>query len=619
MAMKTARKCLASALVCALLVSAFGLPAWAEVRQILPQGAGAVPQLSLKLPAVETLAAPAAPQDPVLFSGSLGASGLSAAEGRPAELVDPAASPAADRNMTVGNVGESLHAIKATLDVPKNGSDDTSIADRLAVLFEKSGLPSVARSAAELPGIGDAISPADVKKMIAETQDVDPQTLRLRDSVQRLGFANTALNHEVLAAHNNNYTVQTTLGPVQDQKKAGICWLEAATEDLNATLVAEGKLPKGTELSQAYLHFWNMFEKANTVLTGAIAKLYSPLVDGKISKEELRMMLIPQLDDGGLYEFFKFLVAKYGLVPKEAMGTSVSLENTTTMTSELQDDLAMTTRELMANALQYKAGKAPDLSAQIKYKGIKRILTILVTHLGKPPLEGFVYQALGKARKVGTTTVTPSKAVKYTPQEFAQKVARYDPEDHIVVGSFSGLKPGVYTFDNSSIGIPQPGKPSFNVRFMNVSPQRFEQLTMRSIKHGSPVWFSADVTRDVDYASGIMHPRIFDRAAIYNFPESERAAKLSRKEMAYFNRITPDHAMLFTGYDQPDLTMPPIKYQVQNSWSKLVGFEGYFAAYREWVLKNVFEVVIHRRYFKPSEKKAWDGEAKTLQSEADWY
>jgi len=489
---------------------------------------------------------------------------------------------------------------------------------RISKLYDNSAASQGSESESESSEVGQWLSPDWVQAMIARTQATDPDTLRLRDIVQSQGFRATALNQAVISGHNDKYTVEIPLGPVLDQKQSGTCWLFAGVKSIS----------EGLDFEVAYLHFFNMLEKANTFLEEVRAKVYRRGPKAKLSKAELREIVTPKLDDGGFYEYFKFLVSKWGLIPKGAtglaskmaMGASKSFEATATLISELQDDLAKTTAELMANARRHKAGKAPDTSRRIKEKGMQRVGGILVTHLGVPPVEGFNFRFDGPTKAVGRTQVTPAMNIQLTPQQFARKVVRYNPKDYIVVGSFPGLKTGkVYKLKKSSIGVPQPGKTKFDVRFMNVAPERFEGVTAAAVKGGQPVWFAADVLRDVDFQSGIMHPRIFDRASIYNFPEAERAAKLSRKEMSYFNRISPNHAMVISGYDRPDPKKPVVKFQVLNSWGSEVGSSGVFHLYREWFHKNVFEVIVHKRFLTRNEKKAWSGRAKLIKDERDWY
>ena len=621
--MSAARKFLASVLACALSLSTLSGPAWAGMSEQAPNlagraASGALPIIGLKAPLSSRSGLPG-----VLRGAPSAAASrfLSAPIARPQSLQaqqTSAQTPAA-RNLTAV---ESLRAITEVLDSGKGSADSGKDAVRIAKFYQNSTAPSDNKDAVpDASGLSDWLSLDSVRDMIGETQKTDPQTLRLRDAVQLNGFQNVALNKKVLQTEKANakYTVELPMGPVTDQKSSGRCWIFAALSDLAATLIAQGKAPKDFEFSQNYVHFFSMLEKSNTSLQEVINVVYNPLAKG-LSKEQLRSIVIPRLGDGGFYEHFQFLVAKYGLVPKEAMGETSSSDNTGALLSELQDDLAQTTRELMANALKYKAGKAPDLSAQIKLKGMKRVSTILVTHLGKPPLDGFAYHPNAKTRKAGGTLVTSERTVKYTPLEFAQKFVKYNPNDYVVVGSFPGLKTGkVYKIQNSSVGVPQPGKPQFNVRFMNVAPKRFEGVTVKAIKGGQPVWFGADVTKDVDYGSGIMHPKIFDRASIYNFPEADQSAKLTRKEAAYFNRISVDHAMLLTGYRRPDPKKPVVKFKVANSWGETVGSGGIFHLYRDWFQKNVFEVIIHKRFLGKGEKKAWQGEAKVIENESDWY
>src|SRR5687767_4653541 len=54
----------------------------------------------------------------------------------------------------------------------------------------------------------EAIPVQWIQKMIAEGRAAEPQTQRLRDVVQRLGFGSAALNQEILRNHRDLYTTE---------------------------------------------------------------------------------------------------------------------------------------------------------------------------------------------------------------------------------------------------------------------------------------------------------------------------------------------------------------------------------------------------------------------------
>ena len=459
-----------------------------------------------------------------------------------------------------------------------------------------------------------------VDAMIGDGRNVEPATARLRYAVQRLGFRNVALNREILQKHSDKYTVEIPMGTITDQKQSGRCWIFGALNMIRSMLIADNKVPEDFEFSQNHLHFFNMLEKSNSKIESMADKLYRRRSKHeKFSAADRRMAVTPDIGDGGWTEWLLFLVNKYGLVPKSAMGETISSGNTATLLSELDDSLAATGMELLRNAKDYKARRAENLSEQIKSKGMERIWRILVTHLGAPP-QTFEYRQTEKPKKDGRKRVTPTKITTYTPQSYAKDFVCFDAGDWVHVGAYPGKKTGtVYVIPKTAIGAAEPGANKFDLRFLNTTPDRMLEITKAAIDGGQPVPFAADISKDVDLKTGIMHPKLFDREGVYQTPSDERSPKLSRKEKAYTSRVGANHEMMIGGYDQPDPNGPIVKLKNENSWSDEYGMEGVFHLYVEWWRENVFDVLVHKKWLAPRELELWNGKAKVIRDTSTWY
>ncbi len=427
-----------------------------------------------------------------------------------------------------------------------------------------------------------------VQQMIGQSA---ASNTKLQDAVRRKGFAKAAVNSEVLKKHNNRYTVELPVGPVMNQEGTEQCWVYAGQNVLRSMLIAAGKVPKNFEFSHTYLHFFNMLEKANHQLETAAVRIYKRGRKSETATSR-RKALVPRMEDNGEYAYFAFLVSKYGLVPKSAMKNTVSSEKTALLNEELNARLALVEAEMMANARRHKAGRAPDLAMEILERGRSRIWNILAAHLGIPPTQ-FAYRP------------NPSKRPRtFTPRKFAQKFVGFDPNDYVLVASFPGKKTGTtYEIKDSAIGASSPGRPRSNVRFLQVALERLEVLAVAAIAGGQPVYFAADHYNDIHLESGIMHPEIYNRAALY---QSADEGRLSRAEAFYLGRLRTRHAMALTGFDRPDNDKPVVKFKVENSWGADVGSRGVFHLYREWFHRNVLEILVHRRFLSRPERKSWN-------------
>jgi len=441
--------------------------------------------------------------------------------------------------------------------------------------------------------ISEGLDPHWVKGQIKRSKQADPATLALQKKAQTKGFRKTALNKELLAAHDNRYTDELPVGKVTDQQSSGRCWIFAGLNMIRDQLVAKGKVSKDFEFSENYIYFYSQLERANKHLEKVIRGLYAEGGAGAPLKAFGK--LSPSVGDGGGMDALQFLIDKYGLAPRSAMPETKSSNNTTLLDADLDYALGKTMQELQADARDLVTGKGGGKVMAIKQAGIERVWKILSAHLGIPPTE-FDYGAKD-ARK------------RYTPKRFATRFARFDPRDYVVVAALPHLRHGaVYEAPDSGLGAAAKDKDSYNWRYLNVDVDRLEELVVKSIQSGKPVYFRAPVGRDIDPKTGIMHPAVYDRAALYGEPDASE--RLSRAKESDLGLERGGHLMVFTGFDRPDAAGPVVKYKVENSWGPKIGDKGVFHMYREWFRQYVTYITVPRGLLEKSERKAWDRKAR---------
>ncbi|MDD5628791.1 MAG: C1 family peptidase [Elusimicrobia bacterium] len=457
----------------------------------------------------------------------------------------------------------------------------------------------------------EGIDPDWVKQMERKDRNLPERTKRRRGALQKEGFREAALNRELLARHHDSYTDELPMGRITDQKDTGRCWIFGGLNMIRSLLMSEGKVSKKFEFSENYLHFFNMLEKSNRAFENTAALAVRRAGGERISERKLRATASLDteeiISDGGLFDYFQFLVSKYGLVPKAAMKETESAGSTKVLNDELALSLAASVEELLAETRGLGAQAAARRAAQIKKAALRRVWKILAAHLGTPP-ETFKYRASAKGR-----------AQEFTPQSFAKDFAAFDPDDYVAVTSMPNQAEGAaYRVKRSAIGAARPGERRYDIRYLNLGVDRLEELTLASLRGGQPVYFSADVYKDMDDDTGIMHPGIFKRAGAYGLTKAEARAKASRQAASFLKVGGANHVMLMTGFDQPDPKAPAVKFKVENSWGKGAGDRGVYHMYRAWLRQNVYEVIVHKKFLSPAERKLWKGPAKRV-SEKDIY
>lgn len=473
----------------------------------------------------------------------------------------------------------------------------------------------------------EAIPLSWIEKMLAEGKATTAQTQRLREIVQRLGFQNAALSNSLQRTHNEFYTVELKQGLPTNQKQSGRCWAFAGLNMLRSSLIAEGRVPADFEFSENYVYFFSLLEKSNRYLENSIEHTYSTKEKSDTAKlkSSLSSVFEPSIADGGWYEYFMFIVSKYGVVPREAMPETRSSENTGALQTEIKRHLSQVTQAILVEAKKIGAAKETLSEEQylarvraIKDRGMRGLWRILATHLGDPPAT-FEVRSNGAEVITDLVTSTPATITRYTPQQYANDFVKFNPSDYVVVSGTPRIPVGVYERPDSAIGPSADGQPSYDIRFFNMPMQRLEDLAVASIDGGHPVWFASDVSKDVDHNTGIMHPQVYERDSLYNLQGDERLAKLNRLASNFFGVLGPNHAMLLTGYDRPNPTGPVVKFKNENSWGSDVATNGTYHLYREWFHQNVFQIIVNKKFLSAEELKAWEAPAKKLRPSAEIF
>ncbi|MCC6276907.1 MAG: hypothetical protein IT289_03205 [Oligoflexia bacterium] len=447
----------------------------------------------------------------------------------------------------------------------------------------------------------------------------EPGTRKMREAAQTLGVSAVATSKRVLTQHNDKYTHEIKRGVVTDQKRSGRCWIFAGCNVERSRLIAEGKVGSQFEFSYAYLHFFNMLEKSNRFLTGIFKKL-SETKD----PVELRSLIKVEkaLGDGGWYEYFQYLVAKYGLVPKEVMPETPSSSSTALLLSELQRYLGEVSAQILDAYSDARAEKR-DLSdteirrlKAMKSQAMSNVFKILVTHLGLPP-EQFEFRTEGKPETKNGVEVKTTTTKTYTPHEFAKEFVGFNPDDYVVITTTPLLdENGHYTVTDSAIGVSKDSR--YDLKFLNLPVERLEQLIVESINLGQPLWFAADVQKEVDAKTGIMHPEILDTSTVYGFKQDPES-QMTQAHRVFLRLTSPNHAMVISGYDQPVPGGPVIKFKVENSWGDQSGDKGVFHMYREWLRRNLFVIVVPKALLSNDEIKRLKDPPKVLDEEVEYF
>src|SRR3569623_613020 len=166
-----------------------------------------------------------------------------------------------------------------------------------------------------------------------------------------------ALNRGAVDANDKHFSQRIRFKGVTDQHQSGRCWLFAGLNTLRPSIIAKNNLDC-FEFSEGYLQFWDKLEKSNLYLEYMIE-----LRDTDPLDRDWEAVHKWTLDDGGWWQSVVALVNKYGVVPKEAMPTTATSENTGTLNKILERKLHVDAAKMHE---MHRAGS--DVNALRAYK-----------------------------------------------------------------------------------------------------------------------------------------------------------------------------------------------------------------------------------------------------------
>jgi bleomycin hydrolase len=428
--------------------------------------------------------------------------------------------------------------------------------------------------------MSNTVTDSQLKKYRAAFS-ADPSAKMAQNAVANNDLLEVALDRELVQDIDFSFSTKLDSWKVTNQKASGRCWL-FATLNLFRPGTMKKLNVKEFEFSQAHIHFWDKFERANHLFEAIIDTSERPVDDRTIG-----FLLGDPIGDGGQWNMATNLIRKHGLVPKTAYPETKSSSRTRWMNGILKDILrsgASEIREILENGGTEKKARAHKKS---RLADVWRILCI---HLGTPP-EEFDWQWEDKDGEFHRRGVI-------TPQEFAAEYIEMDWEDYVcIVNDPRNEYYQTYTVDylqNVAGGPP--------VIYLNVPSNEMKAITQKLLEDGLPVWMGCDVGKQMHRQSGLWDAKLFDFGALYGAEFGMNKANRLR-----YSQTMMTHAMLFTGVDVVD--GEPRRWRVENSWGdKESGKKGYYTMNDSWYDEYMFEIAAPSEYLSDEMRAGLDTE-----------
>lgn len=426
-------------------------------------------------------------------------------------------------------------------------------------------------------------------KTWAEVYDRDNTARTLHSALAKTDMADLAYIPARGAQLKGAFSVEVKTRGVTAQMKSGRCWLFAALNMLRE--VAADRLKVDSfELSQNYLSFYDKLEKANNVLEMVITHAEEPL-NGQCMRYILTGMV-----DGGYWSEAADLIRKYGVVLKQVFPETYQSEHTARFLSIINRLLRKDAYELRRMIQQ---GKDPYSRKAEMMAEIYRAQCIA---FGKPPAT-FDFAWRDKDNEYHC-----EKAL--TPLTFYEKYVAVDLSQYVPVIN----EPR----DDRKLHAPvvfhsienMTGKDMYA---LNLPQEELEDLCIRQLKSGEPVWFACDAG-----AYGARKEGVWDQESVqYEKLLGDFSVGLPKGISLEYHDTAATHAVLLTGVNL-DVSGYPDRWKIENSWGKEAGDNGYFVCSETYFREYGYEAVIHKKHFskeqlamlieEPIRIRPWDEE-----------
>jgi bleomycin hydrolase len=385
-----------------------------------------------------------------------------------------------------------------------------------------------------------------------------------------------------------DFTIEVKTNGITAQEKSGRCWMFAVMNILRE-VAAEKLGVEEFEFSENYLAFYDKLEKTNNYLEMIIEN-----ADEKLDAHIVEHLLTFGFTDGGYWEQAVELIKKYGLVPKYVMPESYQSSHTEKF------------MKLLNNTIRSYAAQLRKLRAE----GADRA----ALEEAKDHMMAAVYKAecivFGEPVKTFTFEYRDAKDQYHadyglTPLEFYDKYVGFDLDQYVTVMNAPTEKMEIgkyYVFHNMCC---QAG---MDLHALNLTAEEMEELSLKQLKDGIPVWFGCDSGAFGDRKMGVWDPDSFDYQGLLGGMDWT----MEKKDRLDYKQSWATHAMILVGVNL-DQQGKPDRWKIENSWGKDVGKNGYFVASEKYFREYVYEVIINRKYLNDEQLRLLETEPVRLE------
>ncbi len=380
---------------------------------------------------------------------------------------------------------------------------------------------------------------------------------------------------------NYNFDIEIDGGKRYNQENSGMCWIYSGFNLIENDFCSNLNIDlKDFSFSITFLAFYDYLEKSNAA--------YQIIIDNdfrNITEVYKNLVIQNCLKAYGNFSQFKYLVNKYGLVPKEVMPDAILNLNP-------GDFRWLYNNKLLKDCLtlfNYKLKNNMDDLYLLKKKMLKENYNILCKALGKPPIN-FKYEY--------NDNKNCHISLDLTPLEFKKKFFNLNLDDYVLLDSLpkhNRQHHEKYCFDdlkNIYTGI--------SIDFVSVTKKEIKELIVKQLEDGIPVYCSSDIRRMRNYSRNVIDLNIYDL-------EKLGINLLSDSDAANFDMISYYHVVCVKGVKKENGNI--IKWKIEDSYGDSNN-NGYIYISDEAFDYFIFAALINKKYVSNEILEKFNMEAK---------
>ena len=364
------------------------------------------------------------------------------------------------------------------------------------------------------------------------------------------------------------------MSPATNQEDSGRCWIFAGLNAMRGPFKKDKKLEE-FEFSQNYLFFWHKIESSNNFLH-TIYKIYKDSPNEKPEGRLLSFHLGNPCLDGGNWNIFSNLVAKYGVMPKECFPDNGSSKSSSAMNVILKSKLQQFAFEL---SKVVEVMTEEEIQTRIKtYMNI--IYRIVGICLGIPP-DTFIWRFKDEDKnqqRIGPITPLEFYNGHVKPHfDLSTKVHLCaDPRPSRLVGQ---------TYINKFMGEMVGAEDNC---ILNVEIGTLMRIASKSIQDGEAVLFDAYFSGE--FISGkYLDTELFNYKLVF---DTDVFTSMTKANRMIFSKDGPNHMVLLTGVDIDETTEKPLKWRMENSG----GDDQYLTMTNAWFEEFGYGIIVDKSH-----------------------